>query len=126
VVVFLCIGAAVSGLAQAGDTPPRKVTVKAGMEGDAEAAGKYLKANDAFVRETMPKAVRTCASATAAAEVTSFDLTITVVMGGKVVGTTANPTNAFTSCVSEAVKSSVLTKPPRVPTDVYLEVTIAR
>ena len=126
VIVLLSVSTAVVSPAQAGDTPPRKVTVKAGMEGDVKAAERYLKTNEAFVREAMPAAVRSCASTVATDEVTSFDLTITVASGGKVEGTAANPTTAFTSCVSKAVKSSVLTEPSQIPTVIYLEVTIAR
>ncbi len=124
-VVVLCLGAAVASPTQASDATPRKVTVKAGMEGDAETTETYLKANETFVREEMPRAVRACASAAEAGDVTSFDLTLTVATDGKIAGTTTNPTNAFTTCVSKAVASSVLTEPPRAPADVYLEITIA-
>ena len=124
--VALCVGAAVAGPTRAGDTPPRKVTVKAGLAGDAKTSESYLTANAAFVREAMPNAVRACASTNVNGEVTSFDLTITVAKGGKIVATATDPRNAFTSCVSKAVEKTVLTEPPKTPTDVYLEVSVAR
>jgi len=123
--VVLCVAGIVAGPTQASDTAPRKVTVKAGLEGDAKTSEAYLTANAIFVREAMPEAVRSCASTIANDQVTTFDLTITVARGGKVVGTTTNPANAFTSCVSKAVKKTVLTEPPR-KTDVFAEIAPLR
>ncbi len=130
---FALIAVAITGLAAAGtclttagDPGALKVIVKAGMEGDAKTAKAYLSANADYVRQTLPEIIRNCGTKSPKDTWVSFDLIFTVGHGGKVLSATNEPSNAFSSCVSEAVKGAKLTEPPRIPMDVYLEVSITR
>ena len=126
-VTFVGIVAAAGACPSRAASPgPRKVTVKAGFAGDAKTAETYLSANATYVRETLPGIVRDCAVTAPEDAVVSFDLTLTIGHGGKVVAATSDPSNAFSSCVSAAAKKAVFREPPRIPSDVYLEVSIAR
>ncbi len=125
-VVVVGLAPAATGLPSASEPGPRKVIVKAGLAGDAKTAEAYLGANAAFVRETLPEIVRSCAAKSPADTVVSFDLTLTVGRGGKVLAATSDPSNEFIFCVSSAARKGVFTEPPRAPSDVYLEVTISR
>ena len=127
VVVLMGCAVATCDLARAAESGPRKVTIKAGIAaGDAKTAETYLNANSTYLRETLPGIVRKCAAAAFDELVVTFDLTLSVGQGGKITGTTSDPTNAFTSCVSSAASEATFTAPPQVPTAVYLEVLIAR
>ena len=101
-------------------------TAGAGLAGDARTAEAYLSANATYVRETLPAIVKGCAAKAPEDAVVSFDLTLTVGRGGKVVGAKSDPSNAFSACVTKAARESKLTEPPEDPTDVYVEVSIAR
>ncbi len=110
----------------AADPHPRNVRVKAGLAGDEKTARTYMKANLAFVQESMPDAVRKCAATAPTETLASFDLVVTVTKGGKISGIETDPDNAFTSCVSKAIGTATLTEPPNDPTDVYVEVSMDR
>jgi hypothetical protein len=110
---------------RAEDRPSLKISIEAGIEGDETTAKVYLQANEAFVKKTLPEAVRACAT-DPKRPVTPFELIVTVTKGGKIASVTADPMNPFTLCVSKELGSKTLTAPPHDPTDVYVEVTIDR
>ena len=58
VVALMGLAVAIPILARATEPGPRKVTVKAGLAGDATSAETYLEANATYVRETLPEVVR--------------------------------------------------------------------
>lgn len=116
------VSVAIFGVAAAATA--HKVTIKAGLAGDREDAEAYMNANVKFVREVMPKDIRQCALKPSSGKAASFRLTLTVGHGGDVTATTTEPKNAFTSCVAEAAKHHTFTEPPKVPSDVVVDVSI--
>jgi hypothetical protein len=100
------------------------VAVTAGLVGDKDNAEAYMNANQAFVREKLPETIRDCALVDTTHQAASFTLDVTVGQGGTVTAIKPDPSNDFTSCVAEATKKHTFTEPPKVPTEIYVEVKI--
>jgi hypothetical protein len=124
VLPLVAIAAAASLAGAVATAASHRVTVTAGLVGDTENAEAYMNANAPFVREVLPETIRDCALADPSHEAASFTLDVTVGEGGKVTAIEPDPSNGFTSCVADATKKHAFTVPPKVPSEVYIELKI--
>ena len=103
---------------------PKKVHVAAGVDAPEEEADRYLQANLTLVQKDVPQAIRTCAKGADPALVKDFEFAVEVGKGGKAGKSVATPSNAFTTCVANAVGAMRFSEPPRAPLGVYFEIAI--
>ena len=103
---------------------PKKVHVAAGVDAPEEEADRYLQANLTLVQKDVPQAIRTCAKGADPVLVKDFEFAVEVGKGGKAGKSVATPSDAFTTCVANAVGAMRFSEPPRAPLGVYFEVAI--
>ncbi len=124
--VALSISVAVLGELHAAPSNPTQVKIEAGSEGDPAEAEAYLAANASVVQTRLPEAVRKCAREASSTAVVDFELAIEVRKGGKPAKSAATPSNSFTRCVAEAVRTVTFTEPPHDPLGVHFEVSFTK
>jgi hypothetical protein len=103
----------------------RQVHLAAGVDAATEEeADRYLAANQKLVKKDLPSAILGCARSVDPKLVADFEFAVEVGKGGKPGKTVAEPSTAFTTCVTKAVSAMEFSEPPRVPLGVYFEVAI--
>lgn len=103
----------------------RQVHLAAGVDAATEEeADRYLAANEKLVKKDLPPAILACARSVDPKLVADFEFAVEVGKGGKPGKTVAEPSNAFTTCVTKAVSAMKFSEPPRAPLGVYFEVAV--
>jgi hypothetical protein len=123
-VVGLFLPLVVTGAASSEEPKPsRKVRVEAGVGGTFEEGEPYIKANRAIVERVLPESCRACARTTPPEGAVDFELIVSVGKNGKPAAVKTEPKTEFTSCVAKALVGAIFTEPPRVPLDVYFDLS---